>query len=90
MHYWSVDNPLWLRPVERQRPWTVNVWCGILGQKLIDPYIIQGNLSVVARKVLNYNFKDQWFGRAEPVSWPARSPDLMSPDLFLTCYANLQ
>ncbi|EZA48216.1 hypothetical protein X777_14222, partial [Ooceraea biroi] len=22
MHYWSVENPRWLRQVERQRPWS--------------------------------------------------------------------
>ena len=25
MHYWSVENPRWLREVEHQRPWRVNV-----------------------------------------------------------------
>ncbi|ENN77846.1 hypothetical protein D910_12250 [Dendroctonus ponderosae] len=121
-HYWSVDNPHWLRPVECQRPWTVNLWCGILGEKLIGPYIIEGNLtsecyrnllqnelpisledvdlefrqsmwfqhdgcpahySVVAREVLNRNFEDPWIGRVGPLSWPARSSDLTSPDFFL-------
>lgn len=42
MHYWAVDNPRWLRQVERQRPWTVNVWCGIIGDHLIGPHFIAG------------------------------------------------
>lgn len=25
MHYWSIENPHWLRQVEHQRPWSVNV-----------------------------------------------------------------
>lgn len=45
MHYWSVENPHWLREVEHQRPWSVNVWCGIIGDQLIGPYFIDGNLN---------------------------------------------
>ena len=45
MHYWSVTNPHWLRQVERQRPWSVNVWCGIVGEHLIGPFFIQGTLN---------------------------------------------
>ncbi|KAJ8914489.1 hypothetical protein NQ315_002761 [Exocentrus adspersus] len=45
MHYWSVANPRWLREVEHQRPWTLNVWCGIIGDKLIGPYFIEGTLN---------------------------------------------
>lgn len=121
-HYWSVENPHWLRQVEHQRPWSVNVWCGILGNKLIGPHIIEGNLngemyrnilenemptlledvslevrqnmwfqhdgcpahySVIAREVLDRNFNGRWIGRGGPVNWPARSPDLTSPDFFL-------
>nr|WP_253308897.1 DUF4817 domain-containing protein [Rickettsia endosymbiont of Ceutorhynchus assimilis] len=44
MHYWSIENPRWLREVEHQRPWSVNVWCGIIGDKLIGPYFIEGTL----------------------------------------------
>ncbi|XP_011860699.1 PREDICTED: uncharacterized protein LOC105557910 [Vollenhovia emeryi] len=45
MHYWSVENPHWLRQVEHQRPWSVNVWCGILGTQIIGPYFIEDNLN---------------------------------------------
>ena len=45
MHYWSVENPHWLRQVEHQRPWSVNVWCGILGTRIIGPHFIDGNLN---------------------------------------------
>jgi hypothetical protein len=125
MHYWSVTNPHWLRQVEYQRPWTVNVWCGIIGNKLIGPHIIEGTLngqmyrdilenelptlledlslevrqnmwfqhdgcpahySMVAREVLDRDFNGRWIGRAGPVNWPARSPDLTSPDFFLWGY----
>lgn len=125
MHYWSVTNPHWLRQVEHQRPWTVNVWCGIIGNKLIGPHIIEGNLngqmyrnflenelpillenlslevrrnmwfqhdgcpahySVVAREILDRDFNGRWIGRAGPINWPARSPDLTAPDFCLWGY----
>ncbi|RZC40350.1 hypothetical protein BDFB_014623 [Asbolus verrucosus] len=37
----NMHQPHWLRQVEHQRPWSVNVWCGIIGDKLI----IEGNLN---------------------------------------------
>lgn len=125
MHYWSIENPYWLRQVEHQRPWSINVWCGIIGDKLIGPYFIDGNLngnkyrnflenelptlleeldlevrqhmwfqhdgcpahySALAREVLNRKFNGRWIGRAGPVNWPARSPDLTSPDFYLWGY----
>ena len=45
MHYWASKNPYWLRAVEHQRQWTVNVWCGILGDNIIGPYFIDGTLN---------------------------------------------
>jgi hypothetical protein len=45
MHYWSVENPRWLTEVDKQRPWTVNVWCGIVHNTIIGPYFIQGTLT---------------------------------------------
>ncbi|KAL1514398.1 hypothetical protein ABEB36_003659 [Hypothenemus hampei] len=42
--------------------------------------------SAVAREVLNRNFNGRWIGRFGPVNWPARSPDLTSPDFFLWGY----
>lgn len=45
MHYWSIENPHCLREVEQQRPWSLNVWCGIIGDKLIGPLFIEGTLN---------------------------------------------
>lgn len=125
MHYWSLENPHWLRQVEHQRPWSVNVWCGIIGNKLIGPYFIEGNsngikyrnfleqelpvllegvtldvrqsmwfqhdgcpahYSIAAREVLDRDYNGRWIGRGGPINWPARSPDLTSPDFFLWGY----
>ncbi|EZA55092.1 hypothetical protein X777_05364 [Ooceraea biroi] len=45
MHYWAEDNPHWLRQVQHQHPWTVNVWCGIIGNHIIGPFFIEGTLN---------------------------------------------
>ncbi|CAH0560519.1 unnamed protein product [Brassicogethes aeneus] len=42
--------------------------------------------SAKAREVLNRDFNGRWIGRGGPVNWPARSPDLTSPDFFLWGY----
>ncbi|XP_036145999.1 uncharacterized protein LOC118646659 [Monomorium pharaonis] len=38
------------------------------------------------RDYLNETYNDRWIGRGGPVAWPARSPDLTSPDFFLWGY----
>lgn len=35
------------------------------------------------REVLHKNFHESWIGTGGLVNWPARSLDLMSPDIFL-------
>lgn len=45
LHYWAEENPHWIRQVDHQRPWSVNVWCGVVGDHLIGPYFIDGNLN---------------------------------------------
>ena len=35
-----------------------------------------------AREFLNERFPNRWIGRAGPVAWPARSPDLTPLDFF--------
>lgn len=45
MHYWAADNPRWVRPVDRQRRWSINVWCGILGDEIIGPHYFPGTLT---------------------------------------------
>lgn len=44
MHYWADENPPWLRTVANLHPWTVNTWCGILGETVIGPYFFNGTL----------------------------------------------
>ena len=45
MHFWAVENPHWLRQVQHQRQWSVNVWCGIVGHLIVSPYFIDGILN---------------------------------------------
>lgn len=45
MHYWSATNPHWMREVQHQGRWSVNVWCGILGSRIIGPYIFEQALN---------------------------------------------
>jgi hypothetical protein len=45
VHYWATENPRWLRQVEHQRQWSVNVWYGVSGNRIIGPYFIDGNLN---------------------------------------------
>lgn len=42
-----MKNPHWLQQVEHRRPWSINVWCGIIVNKIIGPYFIGGTLTRV-------------------------------------------
>lgn len=43
--YWAQENPLWLREIDHQHIWKVNVWCGIVGKHIIGPFFFEGNLN---------------------------------------------
>ena len=45
MHYWSNENPRWMRTVPFHHPWSVNCWCGIFGYHVIGPYFFEGRLT---------------------------------------------
>jgi len=42
MHYWSVENPHWLREVEHQCQWS---WCEIVGDTIVGPHFSEGTLT---------------------------------------------
>jgi len=44
MHYWAQANPHWMREVDNQHPWSLNVWCGILGDRIIGPFFLDEHL----------------------------------------------
>ncbi|CAB0042120.1 unnamed protein product, partial [Trichogramma brassicae] len=43
--YWAPQNPKWVRDVENQHRWSVNVWGGILGDRLVGPVFFDGPLN---------------------------------------------
>lgn len=45
MHYYSDENPHIMRQVDAQHRWSVNVWAGILGERIIGPYFFGGSLT---------------------------------------------
>lgn len=44
-HYYSDVNPFWIRHVDYQHQWKVNVWCGILDNQIIGPHFFEDNLN---------------------------------------------
>lgn len=44
-HYYSDENPHLLRTLDHQHRWSVNVWGGILGSKVIGPHFFDGTLN---------------------------------------------
>lgn len=49
---WSVENPHWVINCRRQYSEKVNVWCGILNERIIGPYFFDGNLN--AERFINF------------------------------------
>ena len=45
LHMWSHDNPHETSVTNFQRRFSVNVWCGVLGNKLIGPSVFDNNLT---------------------------------------------
>ncbi|KAJ8949739.1 hypothetical protein NQ318_005061 [Aromia moschata] len=44
-HYWSSENPHWMRELYTQNPEKVNVWAGIIRENITGPFFIDGNLN---------------------------------------------
>lgn len=45
MHYWDEENPHITCERAHQQRFSVNVWCGILGDNLLGPYVLHGRLT---------------------------------------------
>ena len=43
--YWSRENPYWTQQAHSQRQGKVNVWVGMMGYRLIGPYLFEENLT---------------------------------------------
>lgn len=44
-HYYALENPHWIRMGHFQNVISTNVWCGILGERIIGPYFFRGTLT---------------------------------------------
>lgn len=44
MHYYSDVNPHWIRQHTNQHRWSLNVWCGIIRNRVVGPIFIQDRL----------------------------------------------
>jgi hypothetical protein len=45
MHYWSPVHPHWMRQEKIQNRWSLNVWGGIINNRLIGPFFFDQNLT---------------------------------------------
>ena len=45
VHTWSHDNPHETRVTNFQRRFSVNVWCGVIGNRLIRPFVFENCLA---------------------------------------------
>ena len=43
--YWAAENPYWIEQTHTQRPQKLNVWAGIMGNRIIEPFFIDGTLN---------------------------------------------
>lgn len=43
--YWAEENPHWLREEDHQHVWKVNVWAGIIDDKIVGPIFLDENLN---------------------------------------------
>lgn len=72
--YWSDENPHWTSESKTQYPEKLNVWAGIMGNQVIGPFFIEGNLTAakyldllrdhIVPSILNIagdNFDTLWF-----------------------------
>lgn len=44
---WAEENPRWIREVDNRRQWKINVWAGIVGDRVVGPHIFEENLNGV-------------------------------------------
>lgn len=55
-HFWSSENHHVFREVRKQGRKSVNVWCGILGRRIIGPYFFEGSMNAVKYQELLETF----------------------------------
>lgn len=45
--YWAQENPHWLREIDHQHVWKINVWCGIIERHIVGPFFFEEDLNGV-------------------------------------------
>ncbi|KAJ8942832.1 hypothetical protein NQ318_022847 [Aromia moschata] len=55
-HYWSEDNPHWMRETNFQRIWGINVWCGMIDGYIIGPKFYGGTLTGERQRIMGEDF----------------------------------
>ena len=63
MHTWSHDNPHETRVTKFQRRFSVNEWCGVLGNRLMGPFVFDNNLTGNTFEAFLRNELPGFFGR---------------------------
>lgn len=57
--HWSEENPEWVINCKSQYSQKVNVWCGILNERIIGPFFFEGNLNAQRfLEFLEHDFMD--------------------------------
>jgi hypothetical protein len=41
MHYWAVENPHWMRQQDHQNRWSLNVWGGVVNNRIVGPFFFK-------------------------------------------------
>ncbi|KAL4126347.1 hypothetical protein QTP88_010569 [Uroleucon formosanum] len=76
-HYWSDTNTHRLNESNKQVRWGINVWCGIMNDRLV------AHNTLAVRALLNDIFVDKWIGtQGSTVHWPPRFPDMTVLDFY--------
>jgi hypothetical protein len=42
MHYYETENPHWVREIDNQNVWSLNVWAGIINDHVIVRRFLNG------------------------------------------------
>lgn len=45
LHYYATENPKFVRTVDHQHRWSLNVWAGIIGDRIVGPHFFDFNLN---------------------------------------------
>lgn len=69
LRYWAAENPCW--KIDKPcRGFKVNVWAGVLGDRIIGPHFFEGNLTgEVYRNFLENEFQDLLPAEARRRTW---------------------